>query len=144
VIESREVDVLAPDTTVGDAVDRVVASSLPALPVAGADGRYRGMFGERELIVALFPAYVNNLGYAAFVPKSLEAALEKRRGCLGDPVERHMNREHVDVVADFSDLQLAEIFIHHRVLIVPVTDGGRVVGVVTRTDFFRALIDSPA
>jgi CBS domain-containing protein len=135
----REVPVLRHDLSVREAVEQIIAAGLPALPVAGDDDRYVGIFGERELITALFPAYVKNLSYAAFVPKSLDAALQKRQGCLSDPVERHMNREHVDVAADFSDLQLAEIFIHHRVLIVPVTEDGRVTGVVTRTDFFRAL-----
>ena len=36
---------------------------------------------------------------------------------------------------------MAEIFLHHRVLIVPVTDGGRVVGVITRGDFFRSVAE---
>ena len=34
-----------------------------------------------------------------------------------------MNTEHVEVGTDFSDLQLVEIFLHHRVLIVPVVEG---------------------
>ena len=84
---------------------------------------------------------MKNLGYAAFVPKSLEAAIEKRQGCRREPVGQHMNREHIDVPSDFSDLQLAEIFIHHRVLIIPVTDAGRVCGIVTRADFFTALAE---
>ena len=42
-----------------------------------------------------------------------------------------MNTEHIDVGADFSDAQVAEIFLHHRVLIVPVVDERRVVGVIT-------------
>ena len=52
-----------------------------------------------------------------------------------------MNTEHVDVPPDFSDVQLAEAFIHHRVLIVPITDGGRVQGIITRSDFFTALAE---
>jgi CBS domain-containing protein len=34
---------------------------------------------------------------------------------------------------------VAETFLHHRVLIVPVRQGGRVVGVITRSDFFAGL-----
>ena len=48
-----------------------------------------------------------------------------------------MNTEHVDVDVAYSDVQVAEIFLHHRVLIVPVTEDGRVRGVITRADFFR-------
>jgi CBS domain-containing protein len=137
----REVPLLHHDLPVGDAVERVIEAELPALPVVDDADRYEGIFGEREFITAIFPGYVKNLGYAAFVPKSIEAAIEKRQACRLEPVGQHMNAEHIDVPADFSDLQLAEIFIHHRVLVVPVTDGGTVCGVVTRTDFFRAVAD---
>jgi CBS-domain-containing membrane protein len=40
---------------------------------------------------------------------------------------------------DYSDAQLGEIFLHHRVLIIPVVEDRQVVAIVTRTDFFRAL-----
>ena len=53
-----------------------------------------------------------------------------------------MNTEHIDVPRDASGAQIAETFLHHRVLIVPVVDPNRrVLGVVTRNDFFRALVD---
>jgi CBS domain-containing protein len=137
----REVPLLHQDAEVREALGPLLEAKLPALPVVGDNDRYAGIFGEREFITALFPGYVKSLGYAAFVPKSLEAAIEKRQGCRYEPVKQHMNREHIDVPTDFSDLQLAEIFIHHRVLIIPVTDDGRVCGIVTRTDFFTALAE---
>jgi CBS domain-containing protein len=137
----REVPLLRVDDAVRDASTTVVEAALPALPVVDRDGRYRGIFGERELITALFPGYVAALGGAAFVPKSIDAAIEKRQSCWKDPVERYMNAEHIDVPTDFSDVGLAETFIHHRVLIVPVTDGGSVRGVVTRSEFFQALVE---
>ena len=52
-----------------------------------------------------------------------------------------MNTEHIDVDSDFSDAQVAEIFLHHRVLLVPVVDGRKVVGVITRSDFFRSVAE---
>ena len=117
---------LSEDTPLADAVRQLLDTGLPALPVVDARGRYRGIFGERELIVALFPRYLSTLGGAGFVTKSLEAALEKRQGCGAERVGDHMNREHIDAAADFSDVGLAETFIHHRVLIVPITEAGRV------------------
>ena len=137
----RDVPLLRCAEPVREAVRKVVDADLPALPVVDADERYAGIFGEREFITAIFPGYVKSLGYAAFVPKSAEDALQKRRACRSEPVVQHMNDEHIDVAPDFSDVQLAEIFIHHRVLVIPVTDRGRVCGLVTRTDFFRALAE---
>jgi CBS domain-containing protein len=52
-----------------------------------------------------------------------------------------MNTEHVDVPADASDTHIAETFLHHRVLVIPITEHKRVVGVLTRSDFFHALAE---
>ena len=89
----------------------------------------------------MFPGYLKELKYAGFVRRSLEDALEKRSECKHELVSAHMNTEHVDVHSEFSDVQVAEIFLHHRVLIVPVTEAGRVVGVITRSDFFRLVAE---
>jgi CBS domain-containing protein len=134
----REVPVLEADERVGDAVARVVESGIPALPVVEG-GKLVGIFGEREFMAALFPKYLGQLGYAGFVKHSLDEALEKRQTCRAEPVREHMNTEHVDVDTEYSDAGVAEVFLHHRVLIVPVTRDGAVVGVITRSDFFRAL-----
>jgi CBS domain-containing protein len=134
----REAPVLGADTPVGEAVRQVLDSGLPALPVAGDDGLC-GIFGEREFIAALFPKYLGELNYAGFVSHALDEALEKRQSCRGEPVSQHMNTEHIDVGTDYSDVEVAETFLHHRVLIIPVADDGRVVGVITRSEFFREL-----
>ena len=51
-----------------------------------------------------------------------------------------MNTEHVAVGEDFSDVRLAEIFLHHRVLVVPVVDAGTS-GRHHAHDFFRRLAE---
>ncbi len=126
---------------IAEAVRAVLDSGLPALPVVGADEKLVGIFGEREFMGALFPGYVKELPYAGFVPRSIESVLEKRASCRAETVQKHMNTEHVDVPPDFADVQLAETFLHHRVLIVPVAEKGRVLGVITRSEFFAALAE---
>jgi acetoin utilization protein AcuB len=137
----REVPTLTTTDPLGYAVQKIIDSGLPALPVLERDGSYCGIFGEREFITAVFPGYLGELRHAAFVPRSLEDALEKRATCRLEPVRDWMNCEHVEVGPDFSDAQVAEIFLHHRILLVPVVDHHRVLGVITRNDFFRALAD---
>ena len=135
----REVPLLREDMTVEEAVRVILDSGLPALPVVNRDGGLAGIFGEREFMAALFPGYVRELRFAGFVSKSLDEALEKRAACRREQVGKHMNTEHVDVPVDASDVQVAETFLHHRVLIVPVREGGRIIGVITRNDFFAGL-----
>jgi CBS domain-containing protein len=52
-----------------------------------------------------------------------------------------MTTDHVEAGPDPSDAELAEIFLHHRVLIVPICEEGGVAGIVTRNDYFRALAE---
>jgi CBS domain-containing protein len=137
----RECPLLAERTDIADAVRTLLDAGVPALPVVGEDGKYRGIFGEREFFIALFPGYVRTLGYAGFVPRAIEDVLEKRAQCAVERVRDHMTTEHVDVGTDASDVQIAETFMSHRILIVPVTDHGRVTGIITRADFFRALAE---
>lgn len=135
----REVPLLRDDAPLGHAVAQIIEADVPALPVVDADGRLVGIFGEREFIGALFPGYLKTLSYAGFIPRSLDEALEKRATCLRESVREHTNTDHIDVGEDHSDTQVAEIFLHHRVLIIPIAEDGRVTGIITREDFFRAL-----
>jgi CBS domain-containing protein len=137
----RDAPVVAESEPVGRALELLLDCRLPAIPVVGDGGRYAGIFGEREFITALFPGYLKELNYAGFVPQSLDKALDKRQSCRHEPVSQHMNSEHVDVGEDYSDAQLAETFLHHRVLIVPVIRNGKVAGVITRSAFFCALAE---
>ena len=137
----REAPLLRRDDTVGDAVKQVLDSGLPALPVVHAEGSLVGIFGEREFMEALFPGYLKQLRYAGFVRSTLDDAIEKRASCRAEPVSDHMNTERIQVGGEFSDAQVAETFLHHRVLIIPVVESGHVRGVITRADFFRRLAE---
>jgi CBS domain-containing protein len=137
----REAPVLRVTDTVEDATRSLLDAALPALPVVDEREQLFGIFGEREFLGAVFPGYLKELKYAGMIKRDLEDALEKRQQCRFEPLREYVNTEHVDVGLDFSDAQVAEIFLHHRVLIVPVADDRRVVGVITRTDFFRSVAE---
>jgi CBS domain-containing protein len=137
----REVPLLSTTQPVGEAVELIVSAELPALPVVDERDAYLGIFGEREFMGAFFPGYLGELHGAGFVPHSLDEVIERRGACLLETVGRYANRERIALGESYSDTGLAERFLHHRVLIVPVLDGqGRVRGIVTRSDFFRALV----
>jgi CBS domain-containing protein len=136
-----EIEPLSANEPVGQAARRVVDSGLPGLPAVEEDGSFAGIFGEREFMRALFPGYVGELGSAAVIKRSIDDTIERRLSCHSEPIREYLTTDHVVVEDDYSDTQLAEIFLHHRVLIVPIAAGGRVHAVVTRSDFFRALLE---
>ena len=137
----REVVPLSRDDRIGAAARRLLDEELPALPVVDEKGGFVGIFGEREFMIALFPAYFDELGSAAMVRRSLDETIDRRSGCTALAVSEHMTTAHVVVEDEYSDTQLAEIFLHHRVLIVPIATRGRVHALITRGEFFRLLAE---
>jgi CBS domain-containing protein len=137
----QEVEPLHDDETVGKAAVKVIQSDLPALPVVDENGEFAGIFGEREFMHALFPGYVGTLSSSAMISRDIDQSIERRIGCRAEPVGEYMTTDHVLVEDDYSDTQLAELFLHHRVLIIPIATKGQVHAVVTRNDFFRALVE---
>jgi CBS domain-containing protein len=137
----REVPLLRADQDIRSAALEIVEAGVPALPVVDAAGKYAGIFGEREFIGAIFPAYLGELRYAAFVPDTLDEAVADSSERRHEPVSKRMNTEHIEAGPGCSDAQLAETFLHHRVLIIPIVAKGEVQGIVTRWDFFKAVAE---
>jgi CBS domain-containing protein len=136
-----DVPLLKKDEPVGAAVREIVASGLPALPVVDNGAWLRGIFGEREFIGAIFPGYLSEMRSLSFLTEATDELIDSRAECRYDPVSKYMTTEHVEVAPGYSVAHLAEIFLHHRVLIVPVVNHGEVGGVVTRARFFAALVE---
>jgi CBS domain-containing protein len=135
----RQVEPLSADEPVGAAAQKVIESKLPGLPAVEKDGSYAGIFGEREFMAALFPGYVGELGSSAMIRKPIDEVIERRTECIAEPIRRYLTTDHVLVDDDYSDTQLAELFLHHRVLLIPIATEGKVHAVVTRSAFFREL-----
>ena len=136
----REIEPLHADEVIGEAARKVVDSGLPALPAVESNGKFAGIFGEREFMTALFPGYFAELGSAAMIRRSIDEAIERRESCRFEPIRKYLTTDHVTVDDEYSDTQLAEVFLHHRVLVVPIATEGRIHAVVTRGDFFAELV----
>ena len=134
-----EIEPLRADELVGSATRRVIESGLPALPAVEEDGSFAGIFGEREFFSALFPGYVGTLHSAAVISRTIDEVIDRRLGCSEEPIRDYLTTDQVVVADEYSDTQLAELFLHHRVLVIPVATEGRIHAVVTRNEFFRAL-----
>ena len=135
----REIEPLVSSEAVAAATKRVIDEGLPALPVVDEKGEFAGIFGEREFMAAFFPGYVGTLTSARMVSKSMDASIDRRLSCRDEPISEHLTTDHVLVEDDHSDTHVAELFLHHRVLIIPIATNGKVHALVTRNDFFKAI-----
>ena len=91
-------------------------------------------------MTALFPGYVGTLASARLISPSIDASIDRRASCRDEPIRRYLTTDHVVLEDEFSDTQLAELFLHYRVLVIPIATNGRVHAIVTRSDFFRQLV----
>jgi hypothetical protein len=96
----RDSPVLTTDDAVETAVRRLLDGSFQRCrSPKPAD---RGIFGG----AALFPGYLPELQYAAFVAVRRRTR-DKRAVYRRDPVGEHINVEHVEVASDCCDAQVA-------------------------------------
>lgn len=137
----RDAEPLGADELVGPAVRKVIDARLPGLPAVEADGSFAGVFGAHEFLTAFFPRYIGELRGSRMISATVDEAIERRLGCVEESVRDYLNTDHVVVDEDYSDTQLAELFLHHRVQIIPISSHGRIRSLVALDDFFEALAD---
>ena len=113
---------LRPGMLLGEAIRELLKHRISGAPVVSEDGRLLGMFSEFDCIRVLAEAEFHE-----------EFALQQRT--VGDL----MTTDPYTIEPDFDLFHIAGAFFTHRVRRLPVLEGGRLVGQVSRRDVLRAL-----
>ena len=137
VMTAAVVDV-QPETWLYDAVSLMLAQRVSGLPVVDRDGRLVGVLSEGDLLrrVELGTAKADHWYAHVFEPggtAAAYAATHTRR--VGDV----MSRNPVTATRDMPLADAVALMERHRVKRLPVLDDGQLVGIVSRSDFMRAL-----
>ncbi len=109
---------VGPDTTLGQAHDVLNRYGLNVLPVLD-DGRVLGFIGRQ----------------------TVEKAMTHRLATL--PVSEYMERSFTPLAVDSSLALVEEAVVGQRQRLVPVMDGERLAGIITRTDLLNVLLEHP-
>jgi CBS domain-containing protein len=135
------VEPLQSSDSIKEGARRLSVERLTDLPVVDDDGRMVGLFGEKELIMALSPSYLEELSDTTFITRDFEDIAEEARKVMHRPVEDFMRREYATLEPDFSILHCCELFLHRRQGVLPLLEEGRPVGLIRRSDLGRAIIE---
>lgn len=129
------------DDRLADAAERLAAAG-GGLPVVDDDGRLVGYLSERELLAAMFPAYLQDLRHTEFLTKDFPSLVRRARDAADRPVADLIGTDPpVFIDSDDSESHAAELFLHERVRSLPVVDAERrVIGVVRAVDVVRSLL----
>ncbi len=131
------------DTTVTEAARLMSDKRVGALPVVNSDGSMTGFVTEGDLIMqdakVHFPTYLSLLGGYVFAPGStdrFEAALRK---AVGATVGDVMTPDPITVAPEALVTDVATLFVERDISRVPVLDGKKLVGIVSKSDIVRSL-----
>jgi len=123
---TRDVETIAPDTTLIDAIHTMSRRQIRRLVVTD-EGNIVGMVGHRDLAYA-FPDHINPFSPVAV---TRTASAGKVRTIMKHPV--------ITVEEDKPIERAAALMTEHHISCLPVTSGGKLVGIITESDIFRAL-----
>lgn len=136
----HRVDPLRESDDLAHAADSI-AEAGGGLPVVDATGRLVGYLAERDLLEALFPAYLQQFRNTEFLTRDFPSLLRKARAAAETTVADHMSRDPVAVDIDDSQSHAAELFLHHGLRSLPVIGAqGQVTGVVRLADMVQSLL----
>lgn len=128
-IMSRPVISVTPQTGIKTAAELLVECAISALPVLDSNGRLVGIVSEADLLpIETRPD-----------PRSQATPLAPSAGSAPETVADVMTRRVVTVTVDTDVSQAARIMIGATVKRLPVVDGRRVVGIVSRRDLVKVI-----
>ena len=128
------------DTRAGDAFKVMLDNGLPGVPVVDDRGYLVGFVDDGHLLASTLPKFVT---FVRFLPRSPEGAddwVRYHRSAVDRPIDELMDREAPSVDIEHSEIVAAHKMLRDGAPCVVVTDAGRVAGIVTRTDLYKAII----
>lgn len=130
-VMTREVVTVGPETSAKYAAELMAERGFAAVPVVDDENRLVGIVAEADVLADRLPPdprlHLRRDGSDEDTPPALLV-----RGVMTEGVRS------VDAGADASDI--ARLFVDDRLRSVPVLEGGRLVGIVSRRDLLRALV----
>lgn len=134
---------VARDLSVTDAARIMVDKRVGALPVV-EEGRLVGIVTEGDLIMQdvkiEFPTYIHLLdGFIMYPPATARFENELKKA-VGATVADVMTSEPVVVQADTPVEDIATLMVDRDVSRLPVLDGEKVVGIISKSDIVRSII----
>lgn len=135
--------IVRPTQTVADAVDALRSCSQVRAGVVDEDGRLVGLIGMHDVLRMLLPSYV-------LLDPNLAHALDEKyyaehyAKLAQSKVREIMVRDFVAVPSDCSLARAIAVMNDQQWQPLPVTEGARFVGMLTRASILRALAESAA
>ncbi len=140
-IMTKDVNVVSPDTTVGELGRLFIEKEISGAPVVDADGTLIGIVTANDLISKNSRLHIPTILrlFDAFIPlgtSKLEVEIKKMTGSI---VAEICTKKVVTVQEETPVDEIATIMDEKKIHLLPVLKGGTVVGVIGKKDLIRGI-----
>ena len=141
-IMSREVCTVAEETELKELAALFVEHNYKTLPVVDASGRLVGVVSQTDLVEQdkplHIPTVISLFDWVIYL-ESPKVFTDEVRKVSARKVGEICARDVVTCSPDTPVDEVASLMVEHKVHLLPVLDGERLVGVVSRLDIIRSM-----
>ncbi|NJL21629.1 MAG: CBS domain-containing protein [Leptolyngbyaceae cyanobacterium SM1_3_5] len=144
---TRDPVVVQPETGLKEVIKILAEKSIGGLPVVDSSGAIVGVISESDLMWqetgATPPPYIMLLDAVIYLGNTARYEQELHKA-FGQTVSEVMTKEAITTTGDRTIKEAAQLMHDRRVRRLPVVDeGGKVVGILTRSDIIRFMANRP-
>jgi CBS domain-containing protein len=138
---TKDVITVGPETTVSEIASLLVRHRISAVPVVSKDNRVVGIVSQTDLGHRSETGTEKKRKWWLDVFANTDVKAREYIKSHGVKAEDVMSRVVVSVARDASLSEVAEILDTHSIRQVPVMEGGKLVGMISRADLVRKLAE---
>jgi len=139
-IMTREVKTASPDTPVRDIASLMCLNKISGVPVVDENNRLVGILSEKDILHCMFPdigEIMDGGGSRDF--EKLEANYQD---AMNKKVSALMTTTVATVSADIPVLKAASMMWLNKIRRIPVTDGDKLLGIISIGDVHKAIFQN--
>jgi CBS domain-containing protein len=126
------------DTPLIDVVSLMCLYRYSGLPVVDSDNKLIGFIAEKDVLARMFPS-LEDLMDGGMASIDMEEMMTKYKDVLRLNVSELMTRGAISTTPETHILRAASVMARHKFRRIPVTDGGKLVGMISMGDVHKAI-----
>lgn len=141
-IMTKDLITVKPSDSVKDAAKIIVEKRIDGIPVVDDDNNLVGLITEGDLIMAdvkmHFPTYIHLLDGYIYLG-SLKKFEQELKKAVGAKIKNVMTKDVITTTKDETVEDIATLMTEKGISKVPVLDGKKLIGIVTKKDIVKAI-----
>ena len=122
------------------AAEIISVSEVSHLMVLDHDDTFVGALSEDDLVRAMLPRFDDVMAGGGTMGDAFRIFLEKGREMAGRSIDPLVERDAITVTSTEQVARAAVVMAEQRLRRLPVVDGGKLAGTLSRSDICRAVI----